>query len=202
MGTVRIIGGQWRGTRLPVPEIEGLRPSPDRVRETVFNWLQGVVAGAICLDLFAGTGAWGFEAASRGAAQVVMIEREPRALAGLKATAGKLRATQVEVVAGDALQWLRRTPERQFDLAFVDPPYAAGLYQPALVALLPWLAQDAWIHLEYGADSPRPQLPGFAPWREGHTRSTRFCLLRRNIGVPGANPPVTLAPSHGGEPTT
>lgn len=195
-GKVRIIAGQWRGSRLDVPQVEGLRPSPDRVRETLFNWLQGRVAGAACIDLFAGTGALGFEAASRGAASVLMLERDARALAGLHATAGRLGADAVEIVPGDALEWLGRAPDRRFDLAFVDPPFAAGLQQRALDALLPWLAPEAWIHVECGREQALPAAPGFGLWREGRTHLTRFCLLRRTTGIPWPDAPVTLAPSH------
>lgn len=179
-GKVRIIGGVWRGTRLDVPDVPGLRPSPDRVRETLFNWLQGELAGRRCLDLFAGTGALGFEAASRGAAAVTMIERAPRAVDGLRATATRLQAAQVEIVAADALAWLARPPDRHFDLAFVDPPFASGLHQAALDALQPWLSEAALVHVEYGADRQEPMLRGFHARREGRTRETRFCLLQRD----------------------
>ncbi len=133
---VRIIGGQWKRTPLPVPEVEGLRPTPDRVRETVFNWLEHLQQrswrGRHCLDLFAGTGALGLEAASRGAESVVLVEPESGAVPRLEAPRDKLQADNVRIVRADALQWLKRATEK-FDLIFLDPPYA----QQRLPELLP-----------------------------------------------------------------
>lgn len=178
-GIVRIIGGRWRGSKLPVADAAGLRPTADRVRETLFNWLQPMLAGANVLDLFAGTGALGFEAASRGAAQVVLVERDPDLAASLRATTTRLHAGgEVEVASDDALHWLARTPVCKFDLVFLDPPFATSLWQPALVALTPWLAEDAWLYLE----SPRDAVVAMDGWilhREGHTRDVRYALLRR-----------------------
>ena len=165
-GKVRIIAGRWRGSRLDVTDVDGLRPSSDRVRETLFNWLHGHVAGARCLDVFAGSGALGLEAASRGASEVVLIEADRRAVASLRATLERLKTTQVELVAGDALAWLQRHPERQFDLVFVDPPFAANLQQRALDAVLPWLADAALVYVEYPPGVPQPALPD-----KGHTLS-------------------------------
>lgn len=176
-GKVRIISGRWRGTRLEVPSVEGLRPSPDRVRETLFNWLQGRVAGARCLDLFAGSGALGFEAASRGAAEVVMIERDARALQALHAARDRLAASTIDIVGGDALAWLARPVDRAFDLVFVDPPFAAGLHQRALDALRPWLAPAAWVYVEIARDALPPSLSGWSPRRQGETRDTRQILF-------------------------
>ncbi len=195
-GKVRIIAGRWRGSKLDVPDVPGLRPSSDRVRETLFNWLQGHVAGARCLDLFAGSGALGFEAASRGAAQVTMIERDAAALAALRASAGRLGAGGVEIVAADALAWLARAPDRAFDVAFLDPPFSAGLHQKTLDALTPWLAPGAQVYVETGRDAAMPVLAGFAPRREGATREVRFALLHRS----GAGAPATLALPSGAEP--
>jgi 16S rRNA (guanine966-N2)-methyltransferase len=187
-GVVRIIGGRWRGSKLPVAEVAGLRPTADRVRETLFNWLQPKLTGARVLDLFAGTGALGLEAASRGAGRVVLIERDPALAASLGATAARLARRDgpsvVEIVCADALHWLSRVPGVQFDLVFVDPPFADALWQSALAALAPWLADDAWLYLE----SPRAGLPVTGPpitadgWllhREGSTRDVRYALYRR-----------------------
>lgn len=201
-GKVRIIGGRWRGTRLEVPGIDGLRPSSDRVRETLFNWLQGQIVGARCLDLFAGSGALGFEAASRGAREVVMIERDVRAAAGLRLAAQRLQATQIEVVEGDALAWLQRGSEREFDLVFVDPPFATSLHQTALDRLAPWLADEAQVYLEYGPAQAPPVLPGFTPRRDGRTRDARFSLLHRSKGLPVTDAPVTLEPTSGAGPAS
>ena len=201
-GTVRIIAGHWRGSRLDVPDVAGLRPSSDRVRETLFNWLQGYVAGARCLDLFAGSGALGLEAASRGASEVLMIETDTRAVASLRSTLERLKATQVEVVLGDALGWLRRSPDRHYDLVFVDPPFSADLQQRALEAVLPWLSDTALVYIEYGPDKPQPALPDFELWRKGNTRDSHFCVLRRNKGLPVIGAPVTLGPSSGADMTS
>src|SRR5690606_15336453 len=123
-GRIRIIGGTLRGSRLDVPDRPGLRPTADRVRETLFNWLQPVLPGARCLDAFAGTGALGLEAASRGAASVLALERDPALATALRAAVQRLGATTVEVHAADALAWLARPPDRRFDIVFLDPPFA------------------------------------------------------------------------------
>jgi 16S rRNA (guanine(966)-N(2))-methyltransferase RsmD len=133
---VRIIGGAWKRTPLPVADIAGLRPTPDRVRETLFNWLTHLVDLQTVrgLDLFAGTGALGFELASRGARQVTLVEQNSALLAQLQRTRSKLEATQVEVLAGDALAVARRWPDASFDLVLLDPPFDTGLLAPALAA--------------------------------------------------------------------
>lgn len=178
-GQVRIIGGRWRGSKLPVADKPGLRPSADRVRETLFNWLQAELPRARVLDVFAGTGALGFEAASRGAAQAVLVERDPALAASLRASAQRLHAENIEIVHEDALRWLARAPDHRFDIIFLDPPFDAALWQPALAALSPWLADDAWLYLE----SPRDVAPAVpVDWllhREGRTREVRYALYRR-----------------------
>ncbi len=179
-GVVRIIGGRWRGSKLPVANVAGLRPTADRVRETLFNWLQPMLGGAHVMDLFAGTGALGLEAVSRGAAKAVLVERDPDLAASLRATATRLHAGDaVEVVGDDALHWLAHpSVQKKFDLVFLDPPFAAALWQPALAAIAPWLADDAWLYLE----SPREAViavDGWVPHREGHTRDVSYALLRR-----------------------
>ena len=137
---VRIIGGQWKRTPLAVLDAEGLRPTPDRVRETAFNWLNHQLNGdwdrMNCLDLFAGTGALGFEAASRSAAKVVMVENNPQAVRQLEATKAKLKAEQVAIQRGDALSFMQGLVSRNaapFDVIFLDPPY----HQDWLVKILP-----------------------------------------------------------------
>jgi 16S rRNA (guanine966-N2)-methyltransferase len=178
-GHVRIIGGHLRGSKLPVPDAPGLRPTADRVRETLFNWLQGEIAGARVLDLFAGTGALGFEAASRGAAHVRLLERDPRLAQGLRDTATRLHADAVQVEAADAFAWLARPADAAYDLAFLDPPFAAGAWEDCARRLQPWLAPQAWIYVEAPV-AARPALP--ADWREhrrGSTREVGFALYRR-----------------------
>lgn len=175
-GYVRVIAGRLRGSKLPVADRPGLRPTSDRARETLFNWLQGDVAGARALDLFAGTGALGFEAASRGAAAVRMLERDPMLAAGLRAQAERLRCPQVQVECVDALAWLARPPEPCFDLAFLDPPFAAGLWQPAAAALQPWLAASARVYVEGPAEFALVPPPGWRLHRQGQTRDARHAL--------------------------
>lgn len=156
---LRIIGGRWRGVPITFPAIEAVRPSPDRVRETLFNWLQPVIVGSRCLDLFAGSGALGLEALSRGAASVDFVDSEPAIGRHLTATLEKLRATGGVVHVSDALRFLDRTP-RPFDIVFLDPPYASDLLAAVCGKLaVGWLAPGACIYLECPADRRLPVLP-------------------------------------------
>ncbi|MDR2992018.1 MAG: 16S rRNA (guanine(966)-N(2))-methyltransferase RsmD [Burkholderiaceae bacterium] len=145
---VRIIGGAWRRTRLPVPDQPGLRPTPDRVRETLFNWLGQDLTGWQCLDAFAGTGALGLEAASRGAARVLLVERNARLAAELQATAQRLGARNVQAQCGDGIALLADQPRASLDLALLDPPFASDLAAPALAAAAPALRPGGWLYLE------------------------------------------------------
>ncbi len=151
---VRIIGGQWKRTPLPVPDGEGLRPTPDRVRETVFNWINHLIDGGWtridCLDAFAGTGVLGFEAASRGARRVVMVDNHAPALRQLAVTRDKLRAEQIEIVRGDALAVLQdmQRREAQFDLIFLDPPYHHEWLERAVPLCRPLLRRDGLLYVE------------------------------------------------------
>ena len=190
-GTVRIIAGQLRGSKLPVPDRPGLRPTSDRVRETLFNWLQPKLPGARVLDLFAGTGALGFEAASRGAAAVRLVERDPGLAQGLRDSAARLKAASVAVETADALAWLRRAPDQAFDLVFLDPPFQAGLWEAAAAALGPWLAPGAWIYVETPQNVAPSLPPGWLPHREGRTREVRYALLRAE-GGPAPDSAATL----------
>jgi 16S rRNA (guanine(966)-N(2))-methyltransferase RsmD len=151
---VRIIGGAWRRTPIPVGDAPGLRPSPDRVRETLFNWLAHLRPDTHALrglDLFAGTGALGFELASRGAARVVLVERQPQLLQRLRALQARLAADRVEIVAGDALAVAAALPRASFDVVFVDPPFGGGLLWPAIEAACPLLAAGGLIYAESDA---------------------------------------------------
>ena len=177
-GRVRIIAGSLRGSRLEVADLPGLRPTSDRVRETLFNWLAPMLPGANCLDLFAGSGALGFEAASRGAASVQLVEREPRAVAMLRANTERLRTTNVFVEQGEALAWLARPPARRFDVVFVDPPFASGLHDAVLGALAPWLAPEASVYVESGREAALAAPPAWSLQREGATRDVRYALYR------------------------
>jgi 16S rRNA (guanine966-N2)-methyltransferase len=146
---LRIIGGLWRSRKLKFPSAEGLRPTPDRVRETLFNWLRFDVDGARCLNLYAGSGALGFEAASRGAARVVHVEMNPAVCEALEKNRALLKADQVEIVRADVVRFLAG-PAEPFDLAFVDPPFRHGLLVPSCVLLEErgWLAPGAKIYFE------------------------------------------------------
>ena len=177
-GSLRIVGGRYRGRKLTVPAQPGLRPTGDRVRETLFNWLHPVIAGSRCLDLFAGSGALGFVAASRGAAEVVMIERSESVVRVLMANARTLGATQVRVRRADALRWLSRSAE-PFDIVFLDPPFDHDLLGPscALLSDKGWLAAGALVYLEAPAKQQFPALPG--AWtlvRDKRAGQVRFAL--------------------------
>jgi 16S rRNA (guanine(966)-N(2))-methyltransferase RsmD len=146
--TVRIVGGLWKRTRLPVAAKPGLRPTPDRVRETVFNWLGQDLRGWHCLDAFAGTGALGFEAASRGAQSVSLIEQDRALVLQLVATQQRLHADMVQIHRGDGVEALARLSADSLDLVFLDPPFDADLFQPALRAAARVLRATGYIYLE------------------------------------------------------
>lgn len=171
---VRIIGGRYRRRLLEFPGGAGLRPTPDRVRETLFNWLGQDLPGWTCLDLFAGSGALGFEAASRGAGRVVMIERERAALDALEKNRAVLGASQVEILRADAPAWLAGSRET-FDLIFVDPPFDSGLAAPLLAQLGSHLKSGGQAYVEQGAEVVAP--PGFIIHRSGRAGRSHFALL-------------------------
>jgi len=157
---LRIIGGTWRGRRLRFPPTPEIRPTPDRVRETLFNWLGTRVSGARCLDLFAGSGALGLEALSRGAAHVTFVERDSVAAREVRARLAEWDATGAAVESTDALRFLEGAP-RAFDIVFLDPPFGTGLLQASMRKLedLRWLADGALIYIEATAEEPLPPLP-------------------------------------------
>lgn len=183
LGEVRLIGGDWRGRKLPVLTAQGLRPTADRVRETLFNWLQFEIPGAVCLDAFAGSGALGFEALSRGAKQCIFLELAADNARQLRANAERLATERAEVVQADTLQWLAQPAVSAFDVVFVDPPFNQGLLQPAVDLLFKngWLqTEQAWLYLEQEKSLPWPDLP--ADWvchREKTTSQVRFGLFCR-----------------------
>jgi 16S rRNA (guanine(966)-N(2))-methyltransferase RsmD len=181
---VRIIGGRWKRTPLPVVDAPGLRPSPDRVRETAFNWLSHLVgdfAPLRGLDLFAGTGALGLELASRGAARVTLVERNPVLVAALRKTADRLAATTVSVVAGDALEYARAAADGSFDIVFLDPPFAAGLLPAALREASRLVDGAGYVYVESGAplDEAAAAECGLQAVRTGRAGQVRFHLLQR-----------------------
>jgi 16S rRNA (guanine966-N2)-methyltransferase len=147
-GQIRLIGGRWKRHLLPVPDRPGLRPTPDRVRETLFNWLGQDLSGWRCLDAFAGTGALGFEAASRGATQAVLVERDAALCAGLRATQARLGAEGVRIEQAEVLAWMRRQSDAAFELVFIDPPFEADLFAAAVEAAARLVVTDGWLYLE------------------------------------------------------
>ncbi len=183
-GKIRIIAGQWRGRRLPVPDSPGLRPTGDRARETLFNWIGPRCIGARCLDLFAGSGALGLEAASRGAAQVTLIEREAWLCQQLRSSIQDLPGSDiVSVVHADALRWIETCADR-FDLVFIDPPFDSRLQASVLVRLIDrgLLADQALVYVEQallpGQASEPALAAGFELVREKAVGRVLMRLLR------------------------
>ena len=178
-GEVRIIGGLYKRTKLPVANKPGLRPTPDRVRETLFNWLGQDLSGWRCADVFAGTGVLGFEAASRGAAEVLVCEQDPLLVDKLKALKEKLQATMVKVERGDGVSLLRRLAPGSLQLVFLDPPYESNLFEPALKAAAQVLAQSGFIYLEAPKVWTDDELAGLglAVHRQGKAGAVHFHLL-------------------------
>lgn len=181
---LRIIAGKWRGRKLTFPDVEGLRPTPDRVRETVFNWLQPYLGFSHCLDLFAGSGALGFEAASRGAEHVVMVESNMQATQQLRQHCDMLVAEHCDVEAKTAQQFLTANSE-QFDIVFIDPPYHADLWTSIAehIEQSAALVDNAIIYLECPSKGELPILP--CHWRmlkDKKAGDVRYCLFRNEKG--------------------
>ena len=172
---VRIIGGKHRGRKLPVADAPGLRPTPDRVRETLFNWLGQNLAGWHCLDLFAGSGALGFEAASRGAASVVLVEQASSVARSLQSAAEMLKEPALSVVCADALAYLKK-PMPPLDLVFVDPPYGQGWLDRIITPLLPHLADDARLYVEAESLLPDELAPGLQCLKRGQAGQVHYHL--------------------------
>ncbi len=179
---VRLIGGRWKRSKLPVVDADGLRPTPDRVRETLFNWLGHDLSGWRCLDAFAGSGALGFEAASRGAAGVVLLERDRRVAAGLDAVRSRLKAeATVRVECVDALAWMARAAAASFELVFVDPPFTSDLAAPALDAAVRLAVPGGFVYLESGMPFAERDAAarGLRLHRHGRAGAVHFHLLQR-----------------------
>ncbi|OOZ42337.1 16S rRNA (guanine(966)-N(2))-methyltransferase RsmD [Solemya pervernicosa gill symbiont] len=183
-GKIRIIGGSWRGRKFPIPDVEGLRPTPDRVRETLFNWLMPVLGGARCLDLYAGSGALGLEAASRGADRVVMVDRDHGVVRQLRHNIDTLKSDRVSVVQADALAYLERV-EQPFDIVFLDPPFRQELVAECCQRLESggWLTANAHIYLELERELGEPQLPkGWSLLRSKVAGQVGYHLATRQAG--------------------
>jgi 16S rRNA (guanine966-N2)-methyltransferase len=185
-GFVRIIGGEWRGRRLPVADLPGLRPTGDRARETLFNWLQPHIRGAVCVDLFAGTGALGLEACSRGAAVVTLVENSPLAVQALRAALVKLQApgpgAGLYLEKADALQWLQAREPRSLDIVFIDPPFGSRLEVQALTIIDSGdlVGPGGLVYIETARNAP-PVHPGLG-WeiaRDKTLGEVRMLLLKK-----------------------
>ncbi len=185
---VRIVGGAWKRTPLEVPDAPGLRPTPDRVRETLFNWLGQALDGRACLDPFAGTGALGLEAASRGARRVGRVARDRVALAGIRAAVARLRAAQVELVAGDAFEAMERLARggERFDVVLLDPPFGQGLLERAFAWLPRLLAAGGAVYVESEVAFEPPS--GWRVERRGRAGRVHYHLVRRDDASLGEPP--------------
>lgn len=158
---LRIIAGQWRGRKLNFPDLPELRPTPDRVRETLFNWLQVRIVGSRCLDLFAGSGALGFEAVSRGAVYALLLDTDPLAIQTMRLQAERLQTQQLDIRQGDGLALIQQPATHRFDIVFLDPPYAKHLV-PSCIQCLDknhWLNSEAWVYFELPVAESLPDLP-------------------------------------------
>ena len=179
---VRIIGGQWKRSKLPVADRPGLRPTPDRVRETLFNWLGQDLTGWRVLDAFAGSGALGFEAASRGAAEVLLLERDAQLARSLEASRTRLKAepAQLRIECADAISWMGRCAPARFELVLLDPPFDAGLFEPALRAAAALLVAGGLLYVE----SPEAIVPaaelGLEALKGGRAGAVHYQLFRRS----------------------
>jgi 16S rRNA (guanine966-N2)-methyltransferase len=192
-GRIRIIAGEWRGRCVEIPEGTAVRPTPDRVRETVFNWLRDTVVGARCLDLFAGTGVLGFEALSRGAAEAWFVEQDATLVGALRSAAEAFGAAP-QIVRRDALAFLREPPSARFDVVFLDPPYTQPL-EPLLALLPPWLGSQALVYVERPRSAGLPAVP-HAQWlKQSHAGAVEYGLLRFEEATMPQKPSSEAAPT-------
>jgi 16S rRNA (guanine966-N2)-methyltransferase len=180
-GRLRIVAGKWRSRLLPVADVPGLRPTSERIRETLFNWLAPTIEGVRCLDLYAGTGALGIEALSRGAASVHFVENSKVAIESLRDSIATLEADNAVVRQTDALAWLAAEPATGFDVVFLDPPFATDNYEELcrLLASRGWLATGGHVYLEQDSNQQIPDLPGgWELLKEKQAGNVRYCLIR------------------------
>ncbi len=178
---VRIIGGRWKRSRLVVLDRPGLRPTPNRVRETLFNWLGQDLSGWRCLDAFAGSGALGFEAASRGASEVVLLESDTRLVRELHQARERLKAGELRIEAADAIAWMKRCEAQRFELVFIDPPFTSALFADALAASVRIVVPQGFVYLEAPAPCPDALLGelGLALHRHARAGHVHAHLLQR-----------------------
>jgi 16S rRNA (guanine966-N2)-methyltransferase len=180
---LRVIGGEWRGRKLRFPAVEAIRPTPNRVRETVFNWLQGVIPGSRCLDLYAGSGALGIEALSRGAREVVFVDVEPAVVRHVASLLAELRCDRGRVVRAAALRFLEQ-PGTHFDVIFLDPPFADPVLAEtcAQIEAGGWLRAGGFAYLEAAAAAGAPELPaGWTMLRSKRAGEVGYHLARRDV---------------------
>ncbi|WP_310738576.1 16S rRNA (guanine(966)-N(2))-methyltransferase RsmD [Ideonella alba] len=178
---VRIIGGAWKRSLLPVADKPGLRPTPDRLRETLFNWLGQDLSGWRVLDAFAGSGALGFEAASRGAAEVTLLEQDAELVRSLHTSRERLKATTLRVQRADALAWMASAPPAAFELVLLDPPFAAGLGERALAAAARLLVPGGLVYLEAGEPYAGTVPAALQPWRSGRAGAVHAALWQHHL---------------------
>jgi 16S rRNA (guanine966-N2)-methyltransferase len=185
---LRIIGGEWRSRRISFAAVDGLRPTPDRVRETLFNWLQFDITGARCLDVFAGSGILGIEAVSRGAASALLIESNLQACTAITMAIGTLKTERVQLLRGDAITILATAPKDAYDIVFVDPPFRMGLVSAAIerLELFGWVVPGSKIYIEKERDSTFLDLP--STWRvvkRQNAGEVAYYLCERDRGHAG-----------------
>lgn len=190
---VRIIGGQWKRSKLPVANAPGLRPTPDRVRETLFNWLGHDLEGWRCLDAFAGSGALGLEAASRGASEVLLLERDFRLVRSLRETAERLKASSVCVETADALGWMARCVPACYELVFIDPPFDGDVFEQALALAGRLVVPGGWVYLEADRAFDDASCAGLRLHRKGQAGAVHYHLMQRSTDgytAPDLFPPI------------
>jgi len=184
VGQLRIVAGNWRSRLLQIADVPGLRPTSERIRETLFNWLAARIHGARCLDLCAGTGALGLEALSRGAGDLVFVERSTDAFRTLKSNIALLGAANAEALNVDAQRYLGGSSAKPFDIVFLDPPFTADLHDELcrLLVAQRWLADDARIYIEMDKDQPELRLPdGWQVLKNKTAGKVRYMLVATNV---------------------